>query len=237
MRTTSVDVIQRGAERARLGSWRGDPETAHIAGAASGRPLSAAFVAHCADRAALAGFRRVVSGALSLPEQSGFRQAGFELVEELHLLAHDLVDVPGPPSPSVPMRRGRPEDRLAVLELDHLAFSPFWRLDRLGIEDACNATPAARYRVAVCEGTIAGYAITGRAARRGYVQRLAVHPDQRRRRIGTALLSDGLRWLRRWRVANALVNTQVENNAAYALYVSVGFRPEPAGLAVLALDL
>jgi len=237
VRTTSVDVIQRGTERARLGPWRGDPETAHVAAASGRGPLSASFIAHCADRAAGAGYKRIVSGALSAAEQPGFCHAGFELVEELHLLGHDLVDIPLPARVEVPMRRGRTEDRVAVLEVDGLAFSAFWQLDVNGIDDAVSATPAARYRVAVSDGIVTGYAITGRAGRRGYVQRLAVHPNQQRRGIGTALVNDGLRWLRRWRVGKAFVNTQVENSGAYALYTSVGFRSEPARLAVLARDL
>jgi ribosomal-protein-alanine N-acetyltransferase len=69
------------------------------------------------------------------------------------------------------------------------------------------------------------------------VQRLAVHPDQRRRGVGRALVVDGLRWLRRWRADRALVNTQETNMAAATLYRELGFQPESARLSVLAADL
>jgi GNAT superfamily N-acetyltransferase len=237
VRTTSVDVIQRRGERAQLRPWRGDPATAHLAPVPGGAPLTAAFVDHCASRAALAGYRRIVSGALNPSEQGGFAQAGFTAIEELHLLSHDLVEVAAPSPAGLPLRRGRADDRTAVLAVDALAFPPFWQLDDRGIEDAVEATPAARYRVAVDGDVSIGYAITGRAGRRGYVQRLAVHPDRQRRGVGRDLVIDGLRWLRRWRVAKALVNTQVENTGAVALYTSLGFRLEPAGLSVFGRDL
>ena len=77
------------------------------------------------------------------------------------------------------------------------------------------------------------YSVTGRAADRGYIQRLAVHPDHQRLGIGTALVADSLRWLRRSGARLALVNTQERNAGALSLYVECGFSPEPAGLTVL----
>ena len=91
--------------------------------------------------------------------------------------------------------------------------------------------------MAVESGRIVGYAITGRAGRRGYLQRLAVAQDQTGRGIGRALVSDGLRWLRRRGAQRCLVNTQVGNERALDLYERIGFRREPVGLAVLARRL
>jgi ribosomal protein S18 acetylase RimI-like enzyme len=101
------------------------------------------------------------------------------------------------------------------------------------------ATPSARMRVASRAGgeAVVGYAITGRAGSRGYLQRLAVAPDGQRSGIGTALVADGLRWLRRWGAREVLVNTQEDNHAALALYAALGFTREPTGLAVLARPL
>jgi ribosomal protein S18 acetylase RimI-like enzyme len=84
---------------------------------------------------------------------------------------------------------------------------------------------------------IVGYAITGRAGRRGYLQRLAVDPDAQRGGIGSTLVIDALRWLRRWRSDRAMVNTQLANDRALSLYEGVGFTREASGLAVLAVDL
>jgi ribosomal protein S18 acetylase RimI-like enzyme len=79
----------------------------------------------------------------------------------------------------------------------------------------------------------AAYAITGRAGRQGYLQRVAVHPDGRRSGWGRSLVVDALRWLRRHDARRALVNTQWTNDAALALYESCGFRRMPVGLCVL----
>jgi len=236
--TAQVDVIRWGPERARTSPWRGDGSVAYLTPVPDAPVPSAAFVRRCCDQLAGRGYRRVVTSALSVGEQAGFRAAGFAVTEELHLLAHDLRRLP--PMPAVPgrLRKAADRDRPVVLTIDEAAFPPFWQLGEVGLEDAIRATPRARFRV--CElpdETLAGYAVTGRAGRRGFVQRLAVRPDQRRQGIAQALVLDGLRWLRRWRVDRAVVNTQLDNAAALALYERLGFRREPTGLSVLSCDL
>jgi ribosomal protein S18 acetylase RimI-like enzyme len=226
------DVITVGAERARTGPWRGDSHVALLTPIPDGPPPSASFVRQCLDVLASRGYRRVVTGALAPVEQLGFLDAGFAVAEELHLLAHDLRDLQ--PRPRIPMRRARLDDHAAVLAVDTASFSPFWRLDAAGLADTLEATPRVRFRVAVdAADRVLGYTVVGRAGRRGYLQRLAVDADARLGGLGTALVLDGLWWLRRWRVTRALVNTQHGNESALALYRRLGFRPEPVGLSVL----
>lgn len=233
-------MIRWGPERARTGPWRGQGEVAYLTPLPDAPAPSAAFVRRCCDELASRGFRRVVTGALAPSETAGFLSAGFEVTERLHLLGHDLRALPLGPS-GVALRKAAPEDLLQVLDVDTVSFAPFWRLDRRGLEDAVEATPHSRFRVAehpeAAGMQLVGYAVTGRAGRRGFIQRLAVHPDAQRHGFGRALALDGLRWLRRWRVERALVNTQLSNDAALALYERVGFRHEPSGLSVLSLGL
>jgi len=99
------------------------------------------------------------------------------------------------------------------------------------------ATPSVRFRVAQVDGRVVGYAIAGRAGRRGYLQRVAVHPDQAGHGLGRALVSDALAWLAGRGAQRAVVNTQEGNAVALALYEALGFRPEPAGLDVLGASL
>lgn len=239
--TAQVDVIRWGAQRARTSPWRGDGSVAYITPVPDAPIPSAAFVHRCLEQLAQRGYGRVVTSALSRPEQEGFRQNGFEVVEELHLLAHDLRRIPGPnptPAPAAVIKRATDAHRHAVLAVDDRAFPPFWQLGDVGLDDAVNATPHSRFRVAVLpDHRVAGYAVTGRSARRGFLQRLAVDPEHRQQGIGQALVLDGLRWLRRWRVDRAVVNTQLDNTAALSLYEHLGFRREPSGLCVLARDL
>lgn len=210
-----------------------------------GCPLpSTDFILRCVRNLGLEGYASVVTGALSPAEQTTFRAAGFEVTEHLHLLSHDLQGLPDDRAPIESLRRyGRP-DREEVLGLDQMAFDPFWRLDDAGLDEALGATPHTRFRVAPprtgtseAVGRIVGYAITGRSGRRGYLQRLAVHPEIQHQGLGTLLVVDALRWLRRWRVERAMVNTQLANERALALYERLGFRREPSGLSVLARDL
>ncbi|MGE3618881.1 MAG: GNAT family N-acetyltransferase [Acidimicrobiia bacterium] len=218
-------------DRLRISDWHGDPTVAQVVPLA-GRPLSLSTVQRCCDRLAGGGYREVLTAALAPAEQAPFLECGFAVHERLHLLARSLAD-PVPEGPPAELRRARRADRPRVLEVDQAAFSPFWHLDEAGLDDAVAATPATRFRVAEIDGTVQGFAVTGRAAGRGYLQRLAVDPATQRRGLGAALVLDGLRWLRRRGADEVLVNTQVGNDGAVQLYQRLGFVLRPGGLAVL----
>lgn len=237
-----VGVIQWGRERARAGPWRGDARVAYLAPHPEGPPPSSAFLRRCIEALSADGYQAVVTGALSPAEQHPFRSVGFDEHERLHLLALDLDELPAvAPYPDaaggVEVRRARRGDRPRVLEVDAAAFQPFWRLDDSGLDEAIGATPVSRFRVAAIGGAVTGYAVSGRAGAHGYLQRLAVDPAQHRRGIGSALVLDALRWMRRRGSVRAVVNTQLDNGAALNLYRRLGFRLQPSGLAVLRRDL
>jgi GNAT superfamily N-acetyltransferase len=238
-RPGDVQVIRWCGEEARTAPWRGDRSTALLTPLSEVSGPSTAFLSRCLDELAAHGFSRVLTPALGPLEQVPYMGAGFRVEERLAVLTHDLRRLPRPPRiPSICLRRGRMSDRPEVLVVDNLAFSEFWRLDWRGIEEALAATPLSRWRVAVNgAGSVIGYAVTGRAGGRGFLQRLAVHPEQCGRGVGRTLVLDGLRWLRRWRVEQVLVNTQVGNFRALALYEGLGFRAGPAGLSVLSAGL
>ncbi len=178
----------------------------------------------------------MLTSALNPAEQQIFRAYGFVVHEHLHLLRHPL-DVPVPARPrGRATRRGRRGDRLGALAVDHLAFEPFWRFDRAGLDDARRATPASRFRV-IDHGRIDAYAVTGRAGSVSYLQRLAVRPGVQRQGMGTALVLDALHWSQRHGARSTLVNTQEHNHRALALYEQLGFVRQPDGLDVLELDL
>src|SRR5207248_8944704 len=95
---TAADVIRIGREEARTGPWRGDQQVAYLTPVPEHPAPSADFVRRCLDVLASRGFRRVVTGALSPIEQTGFLAAGFEVQERLHLLVHHLDHLPPRPS-------------------------------------------------------------------------------------------------------------------------------------------
>lgn len=222
---------------ARVAPWRGQREIAHLV-LAEGAPPPKSAVDECLDRLRHAGYTAIVTSALTAADSLPFVDAGFAVRERLHLLEHLLDDVPQPCDNEPPLRRAWRSDRSSVLELDALAFDDFWRLEPDGLSDALHATPAVRFRVGDSyRSRPAAYSITGRAGQRGYLQRVAVHPNERRHGWGRVLVYDALRWLRRHGTHRALVNTQWENEAALALYDACGFRRLPVGLCVLDRDL
>ncbi len=246
--TVTTEVLEWGRERARAGPWRGDGHVAYLAPLPYDPPPSVDFLRRCLDQLAGRGYAEVITSALAGSEQRPFLAVGFAPHEHLRFLAHDLDGISlRPVTGPHHLRRAVPADWPSVLDVDAGSFSPFWRLDEGGLEEALNATPSTRFRVAVDddgrarhrnanqpgERRVVGYAITGRAGDQGYVQRLAVAARARRTGVGRALALDGLRWLRRRAVRRAVVNTQFGNDAALALYLGLGFREEPSDLAVL----
>jgi GNAT superfamily N-acetyltransferase len=240
----TLDLVRTGAGRLRVGAWRGSDRIAYVAPVPDGIPADAATVRRACAVLAGRGYTQVVTAALAPHEVRGFLAAGFTIREHLHLLSRDGDSLPERPTLAAgrTLRRGRHGDRAAVLAVDARSFPPFWRLDADGLVEAMRATPSSRWRVAVettatGEERIAGYAVCGRAGRRGFVQRLAVDAPARRGGVGAALVIDGLRWLRRWGTTRTVVNTQTGNEGALALYEALGFRREPGGLVVLAAVL
>lgn len=224
-----------------VSAWRGDDRTVVLSPSPDRPPPTVDDVALALRRLADQGHHRAITSALHHHELEPFLHNGFTVHERLHLLRHDLHELPE--AARVSLRRAWRRDRPAVLALDGLAFDEFWALDARGLDDAVRATPVTRFRLhrhrdgSRARAGVDAYAVTGRAGARGYLQRLAVHPDHQRRGLGAALVADALGWLRRGGATQALVNTQERNTGALALYLACGFELEPAGLTVLARPL
>lgn len=174
----------------------------------------------------------IVTTALSTIEQDSFRCAGFVEREALHLLRHDLRAVPDHSRPAK-LRTGRRSDTSRVLDIDAQSFDAFWKLDRGGLHSARRATPVHRYRIAMIDRAAVGYAITGRAGRATFLQRLGVAPEMRGLGVGAQLVADAIEWAVGERGASMLVNTQVINANALRLYERLGFVLDSEQLKVL----
>jgi GNAT superfamily N-acetyltransferase len=222
----------------RIRPWHRDRGVAYLAPTAGRRPRVETIRA-CLDSLDDHGYHAVVTPALDQAEQVPFLAAGLSLLEELHLLHHDLDDVPVAGStPDVRLRRGRRRDVGPVTDIDHLAFtSTFWHLGPDGLRETLAATPSSRFRVAWSDSGPVGYAAVGRSGRWSYLQRVAVDPGAQGRGVGRALVIDALRWSASRRCRQLMVNTQLGNDVAIGLYESLGFRRAEAGLAVLQCGL
>lgn len=234
MRTRQTLTV--GRDRFRVGPWQGVADVAYLAVGADPPRTSVDGLRGCLGRLADGGYRSVVTAALHPSETEAFVANGFDELDRLLVLTHDMVDIDPdrrPLGPGLRVRRARPGDRDRALAVEGRAFEPFWRLDRAGLHDAEAATPAHRLRVVAEGGRVLGYAVTGRAGRQGFLQRLAADPDRHGHGIGSALVVDALRWADHHGVRRTLVNTQFHNDRARALYEQLGFRSTPTYLVVL----
>ncbi len=223
----------------RVAPWQGDPQTV-LMGPARGRSgPEVAAIRHGLDRLRRKGITTVVTPALSYYEAEPFFQAGFTLHERLHLLAKNLLE-PEPEAtpirsspPGLTISTARMWHRRRMLDVDQRAFQGFWQFDAVSLGEALNATPQYWARLAEIDGATVGYAITGRAGDRGYLQRLAVVPEAQGKGVGSTLVNDAIDWLRHRRATLALVNTQEINTRAFDLYQRHGFVRQSEGLIVL----
>jgi ribosomal protein S18 acetylase RimI-like enzyme len=221
----------------RVGPWPGDGAAVALLAPVGPEPPTAAMVSSALENVRAAGYRRVLTTATAAAERPGFLAAGFAPIAWLHLLARRLDAVPRA-TPDHRIRRPHRSDWPTIVEVDRNAFSPLWHLNLDGITVARRATASNRVRVATDEnGRVVGYAVCGRTGDRGYVQRLAVEPGAQGGGLGSALLSDGLRWMQTRGAEWAFINTQFENDGALRLYLRTGFELQAERLAVLGLDL
>lgn len=119
----------------------------------------------------------------------------------------------------------------SILEIDRASFPEPWVLDEQSLRDAVRATPASRIFHVDAPQTdpqrrprMVGFLIVGLAGKSSYIQRLAVHPEQRRHGVARTLLMHGIDWSRARGCTHAVVNTEIENLPALALYEQLGFR-------------
>ena len=240
---TRLVTVSWGPDQFRFGPWHADQDAAYVAVSPRVAHPTSGGVRLLLERLATHGYRRVVTAALRPEEAAAFTAVGFAERERLVVLSHDLRTLAPPTAGSTDtvMRRARRTDRTRVLRLDALAFQEAWRLDEPSLDEAVEATPHSRFRIvedaATADRSLLGYAICGRAARTGYVQRLAVDPDHQHLGLGRWLVVDALAWLRRRGATLAMVNTQESNVRALDLYRRLGFRTEPSSLTVLTRDL
>ena len=233
---TVIDVLVReGADRLRVRPWHDEPDIAYVAPVGL-NPVREDTVHRLLIDLEGRGARTIVTAALAPAEQRPFLAAGFSRREHLRVLERDLRSLPVAEPPQTRTHRARRADRRAVLAVDDAAFDTTWRLGSGGLDDALRATPTSRFRV-IGRPDVVAYAVSGEAGPQGFVQRLAVAPAHQHHGMGTALVSDGLRWMRRHGASTALVNTQETNEAALSLYQRLGFRERASGLDVLARSL
>lgn len=247
---TAPITMELNEVRLRIAPWRTHSSMALITPLCYEQNLDGEIIKRALEAAAARGFTGAYSSALGPSEGAAFQAAGFAVDRKLHLLILDVVRWQRKEhrrtdqsrlSRLLPQLRqtriARASEYDQLLDVDQAAFDSFWGFDRNALQEAISATPNCRV-AANATKEVVGYHITGRARDQGYIQRLAVRPDQQGSGIGRTLLVDSLAWLQRNRVRTAHVNTQIDNVRALTLYESEGFvnQPDPLSVFVIHFD-
>jgi ribosomal-protein-alanine N-acetyltransferase len=190
-----------------------------------------------------AGIRTLRTSAM-LPHAAGVAaEHGFTAIDTLYLLRLSLDDSSRrsiAALASAPEHDTRPlhnwHHRRAAL-VDQDAFGAMWGNDAVSVADIRSATPHHRARMVRTRRHMAGFAISGWGGHTGYVQRVAVHRDHRRRGVARALVVDALAWMSALPLTAAYVNTGIGNTAALALYEDLGFERLDERLVIAARDI
>jgi ribosomal protein S18 acetylase RimI-like enzyme len=239
----------RDTVRGHIVTWPYEPDVAHLVlldhDMVPTRTDVGAWVAEA--RRAPEPKRAMRTGAM-FPEAAGvFADVGFTTIDTLALLDIRLLTRSDRGRPDrrrnvrtttrrnvrTTTRRMRSSDLPAIAELDRTAFGDPWGNDVRSLGDITTATPRHQARVVEGPDGLEAFAISGQSGRYGYLQRLAVHPDARRRGHARHLVRNALHWMERRGASTALVNTGIDNVAALDLYRSLGFTRRAETLQIL----
>lgn len=228
-------LLHSGGHTARIRPWPGEPSTAQLLTLDHHASPHISVLRSWLGELSRLGYTKVRTGAVSVLRVSPYESLRFAVVQELSLLHLELSQKRELLRAETPLRKPRPGEFFDLAKVDRRAFPERWGLDAAGIEEAAMATPRHRLRVASAGRSSAavGYAVTGRAGRLAFLQRLAVDPEAQGQGIGGTLVLDSVHWARRWRCTTMAVNTQKENEPALGLYHRAGFVAHPHGLVVL----
>ncbi|HTH04781.1 MAG TPA: GNAT family N-acetyltransferase [Ilumatobacteraceae bacterium] len=194
-------------------------------------------------RARSEGIRTLRTSALLPRAAEVAREHGFVPIDTLHLLrlpfdeaTRERIEVLARASghDTRPLRAWH-HGHAATVDQD--AFGATWGNDAASVADIRVATPHHRARLVRDGRQMAGFAISGWGGHTGYVQRVAVRRDHRRRGIARSLVVDALAWMGGLPVTAAYVNTGLDNAAALALYEDLGFERLDERLVIAARDI
>jgi ribosomal protein S18 acetylase RimI-like enzyme len=204
-------------------------------------PAADARIAEWLDNARRRGCTLLRTNAVDIDTGRHLERCGFVVDQRLVLLSRSLSpDRPTSlPTGAARLRPVRAMSRhlTTLVDIDRRAFGDEQSFDGGDLLDCLRATPRSRCIAAWRDRHIVGFIIVGRAAREGFLQRLAVRPEHRRSGIARSLVTAGCDWLADHGAVDVVVNTADDNDAALGLYGQLGFTRRTAGLVVLRQDL
>ncbi len=220
-------TLRRGWARAEARPWNDLEPQASLRLLRGG----SSFLEACATRLLALGATGVISPPLPLSARRSWEQAGFATYIDLALMRKSLDDAGGSPNHLVIERSD--ENLEGLLGIDGAAFPPFWRFNQSGLEEAIRATSrSTTLMILGGDGAPIAYAVVGFGSASAYLQRVAVRPEWQGHGMGRSLIRVAARKARASGARVLLLNTQLDNPAALALYETEGFvqLPEPLTL-------
>jgi ribosomal protein S18 acetylase RimI-like enzyme len=193
-------------------------------------------------RAAIPALRQVdASGIVCLAApgwlQDALARAGFVEEDQVITYAHTDPRRALPADMPAIIQPARSADSSAILDINALAFGPFWQYDDAVVLGWVLTSD--RVVVAQSEERAMGFAITTATMAGNYAHliRVATHPEARRLGIGRQLVVDAIRFARDSGAPGLALNTQASNRVSRNLYESLGFRQTGHALAVMVYRL
>lgn len=129
---------------------------------------------------------------------------------------------------SLQIRTYQPSDQRGVIELWARVFSdePVWNESESLIERKLTVQPDLFF-VCVMNDTVVGTTIAGFDGVRGWVHKVATHPDHRRKGISKALMDAAEEGLAEHGCTKLNIQVRGGNDSAVAFYQSIGYNIEP----------
>jgi ribosomal protein S18 acetylase RimI-like enzyme len=219
--------LRRGWARAEARMWNDEVTDATLRVTRGGGP----FIDACTAYLIQVGAPSVLSPPLPASAARTWESVGYQRFAPLTLMRLDLGHTTQTADHLVATDT---EGIEALLDIDRAAFDVFWRFDRIGLQEAMDATTATRtLTIAGPDAHPVAYAVVGLGQAISYLQRLAVHPDWQGTGMGRSLVRGAARVARNAGTRAMVLNTQEDNEAAISLYTSEGFVTQQSPLAVL----
>ena len=115
------------------------------------------------------------------------------------------------------------EDLTDVLEVSTLSLKESWSLDSFSRE---LSNPLAKYIVAIADNRIIGFAGVWVIVDEGHITNIAVHPDYRKKGVGSALVDSLIKNSKDWGCTALTLEVRASNIPAQNLYKKFGFENE-----------
>lgn len=150
-------------------------------------------------------------------------EMGFSFREEIVTLRWaSQTPPPDLRNEDITIRMVRAEDLSTLVEVDQEAFSPPWQMTKAELRQAERVSAVCT--VALYQNRIVGYQLSTLYFDGSHLARLAVVPDVQGKGIGSALVTDVMRYFARKGVFVMTVNTQSSNEVSQRIYLRYGFQ-------------